>query len=69
MMGFKADGQLKSEMVQTRDSELGIKTTDVRKAREDLPSTASEPDGGADGWKGGTALQLVLTTTPVMNKR
>jgi hypothetical protein len=68
MMGFTADGQLKPAMLQTRDRDLDIKTADVRKAREDLASTP-QPDPGADAWKDGTSKQLVLTKTPVMNKR
>ena len=69
MMGFTEDGQLKPEMLQTRDRELGIKTADARKAREDLAGSAPQPDAGADAWKGGTTQQLVLTKTPLMNKR
>ena len=68
MMGFTADGQLKPDTFLIRDSDIGIKTADVRKAREDLASTA-QPDPGADAWKDGTAKQLGLTKTPLMNKR
>jgi hypothetical protein len=69
MMGFTADGQLRPEMIQSRDKELGINTADVRKAREDLASSAPQPDAGADGWKSGNAQQLVLNKIPFMNKR
>jgi hypothetical protein len=69
MMGFTEDGQLKAELLQTRDRDLGIKTAVVRKAREDLASTAPQPDAGADAWKDGNAQQLVLNKTPLMNKR
>jgi hypothetical protein len=69
MMGFTEDGQLKAELLQTRDMDLVIKTAVVRKAREDLASTAPQPDAGADAWKDGNAQQLVLNKTPLMNKR
>jgi hypothetical protein len=69
MMGFTADGQLKPEMIQSRDKELGTYTSHAKKSREDLARSAPQPDAAADAWKGGTAQQLVLTKTPVMNKR
>jgi hypothetical protein len=68
MMGFTADGQLKTEMLQKRDKELGINSSDVRKAREDLAHSAPQPASGADAWKGGTAHQLALGQTPLKNK-
>ena len=69
MMGFTADGQLKPEMIQSRDKELGLNTADVKKAREDLASKAVQPDAGADAWKNGDAQQLALNKMPLMNKR
>lgn len=69
MMGFTADGQLKSEMIQSRDKELGIDTADVRKARVDLAKSATQPDPKADGWKDGTAHQLVLNEMPLKNRK
>jgi hypothetical protein len=69
MMGFTADGQLKPEMIQSRDKELGINTADVKKAREDLLSSATQPDAGADAWQSGTARQLILNKMPLKNKR
>jgi hypothetical protein len=68
MMGFTADGQLKTEMLQKRDKELGINSSDVRKAREDLARSASQPASGADAWKNGTAQQLTLGQTPLKNR-
>lgn len=69
MMGFTADGQLKPEMIQSRDKELGINTADVKKARQDLLSSATQPDAGADAWQSGTARQLILDKMPLKNKR
>ncbi|WP_141384835.1 DUF1264 domain-containing protein [Nitrobacter winogradskyi] len=42
IMGFLADGQLKPEMIQSRDKELGIRTADVKKARADLAGSAPQ---------------------------
>ena len=69
MMGFTADGQLKTEMLQNRDKELGINSSDVRKARDDLARSAPQPASGADAWKDGTAHQLSLSQTALRNKR
>jgi hypothetical protein len=68
MMGFTEDGQLKPEILQARDRKLGVKTADVRKAREDLASSAPQPYAGADAWRDGTT-QLVLNTMSLLNKR
>ncbi|WP_264784132.1 hypothetical protein [Gluconacetobacter azotocaptans] len=69
MMGFTADGQLKPELVRSRDRELGISTAAVKKARADLARTAPRPDPGADGWQDGTSPQLVLNEMPLRNRR
>jgi hypothetical protein len=69
MMGFTADGQLKPEMIKSRDKELGTYTSQAKKSREDLASSAPQPDAAADAWKSGTTPQLVLTKTPIINKR
>lgn len=69
MMGFLADGQLKPEMIQSRDKELGIRTADVKKAHADLAGSAPQPHPEADGWKDGTAQQLVLNEIPLKNRR
>jgi hypothetical protein len=60
MMGFTADGQLKPEMIQSRDKELGIQTSEVRKSREDLAKSSSPVQPGADGWSAGQSQQLTL---------
>jgi hypothetical protein len=69
MMGFTADGQLKPEMIQSRDKELGISTAKERKNRINLANSAPPVQPGADGWASDQAQQLVLTKMPLMNKR
>ncbi|NOJ50444.1 OBAP family protein [Bradyrhizobium archetypum] len=69
MMGFTADGQIKPELIQSRDKELSVSTADIRRSREDLAKSATQPDPGADGWKDGKAHQLTLTEVPLRNKR
>ncbi len=69
MMGFTQDGQLKPEMLQSRDKELGISTDKKRKAREDLAKSAPPVQPGADGWESGQSPQLVLNEMPLKNKR
>jgi hypothetical protein len=69
MMGFTADGQLKPEMIVSRDKELGISTADVKKAREDLANSAPQPQPGANGWQNGKARQLSLNNVELKNKR
>ena len=69
MMGFTEDGQLKPEMIQSRDKELGISTAKERKDRQDLTQSAPPVQPGADGWQSGQAPQLVLNKIPLKNKR
>jgi hypothetical protein len=68
MMGFTAYGQLKPEMIQSRDNELGISTAKERQNREDLAKSAPPVQPGADGWSSGQSQQLTLTKTPLKNK-
>ncbi|MBY5580875.1 OBAP family protein [Rhizobium leguminosarum] len=68
MMGFTADGQLKPAMIERRDEALGVSTTETRSARSDLAKSAPQPDPLADGWKKGTAKQLILQDMPLKNK-
>jgi hypothetical protein len=68
MMGFTAYGQLKPEMIQSRDNELGISTAKERQNREDLSKSAPPVQPGADGWSSGQSRQLTLTKTPLKNK-
>ena len=69
MMGFTQDGQLKPEMIQSRDKELGIATVKERQDREDLAKSAPPVQPGADGWQGGQSPQLVLQRLPFKNKQ
>jgi hypothetical protein len=68
MMGFTADGQLKPEMIASRDRAFDIRTADVKKARADLAQAAGQPDPGADAWKDGSVSQLTLEEVPVKNR-
>lgn len=56
MMGFTADGQVDPVLLAKRDKRFGVRTSDKRKAREDLPVPAIDP--GADAWQKGEVLQL-----------
>jgi len=69
MMGFTDYGQVKQEMVHSRDKELGISTEKERKAREDLAKSAPPVQPGANGWQTGKSPQLVLNEVPFKNKR
>jgi hypothetical protein len=69
MMGFTDYGQVKPEMVQSRDKELGISTEKERKAREDLAKSAPLVLPGANGWQSGQSPQLALKEMPLKNKR
>jgi hypothetical protein len=60
MMGFTQDGQLKPEMIQSRDKELAISTEKERKNRQDLANSAPPVQPGADGWQSGQSSQLTL---------
>lgn len=56
MMGFTADGQADAAMVAARDERFGVRTSDKRKNREDIPAPPVQQ--GADAWQHGPALQL-----------
>jgi hypothetical protein len=66
--GFTQDGQLKPEMLQSRDKELGISIDKKWKAHEDLAKSARPVQPGADGWQSGQSPQLVLNEVPLKNK-
>ena len=69
MMGFTDYGQIKEDMVQIRDKELGISTVKQRKAREDLAKSAPAVLPGANGWQSGQSPQLELNSVPLKNRR
>jgi hypothetical protein len=59
MMGFTADGQLKSQLLTERDKRFNISTAEKKKNREDIP----EPniDAAANAWQNGEIRQFVIT--------
>lgn len=69
MMGFTADGQIKPEMLQSRDKELGVSTEKEKKSREDLAKSAPPVQPGADNWSSGQSPQLVLNKLPLKNRQ
>ena len=58
MMGFTADGQIHDELVEQRDSRLGISSTKKRENRADIPTPLVQP--GANSWESGQTLQTDL---------
>lgn len=58
MMGFTADGQTHEHLIEQRDSELGISTSQKRDNREDIPTPLVQP--GANSWESGQTLQTHL---------
>jgi hypothetical protein len=69
MMGFTADGQLRPELLESRDRRFGISTAETREARADLARSAPPPNPSADGWKDGTVHQLALEEMPFKGGR
>jgi hypothetical protein len=56
MMGFTADGQADTRMVQQRDRTFGVSSEEKKKDRADIPTPAIDP--GADAWRHGRIVQL-----------
>jgi hypothetical protein len=56
MMGFTADGQADTAMIEARDQRLGINSVAKKKDRADI--AAPSIDAGADGWQHGNAMQM-----------
>lgn len=63
MMGFTADGQADTQLVQDRDEELGISTPEKRHNRTDIPTPLVQP--GANGWENGQTVQTSLRNLDV----
>jgi Protein of unknown function (DUF1264) len=58
MMGFTADGQAETRMINARDRRFDVGTTQKRRSRKDI--AAPRIIAGADAWKQGHVLQLML---------
>ncbi|KAG1471837.1 hypothetical protein G6F56_001901 [Rhizopus delemar] len=56
LMSFTADGQVKPEMIERRDKQMGISTEKKRKEREDIKGNPVAH--GADHWEKGDAFQI-----------
>ena len=56
MMGFTADGQANSKIVEARDKGYEISSEEKKQRRVDIPSP--EIAEGADDWENGKAIQL-----------
>jgi hypothetical protein len=56
MMGFTADGQSDSALVQARDLRFGIDSQQKKNDRVDIEAPAIDP--AADAWQQGTVLQI-----------
>jgi hypothetical protein len=56
MMGFTKDGQLKSELKNSRDERLKISSEKNRQNRADIPTPTVQP--GANAWEKGEVRQL-----------
>jgi hypothetical protein len=67
MMGFIKDGQVKQQMVENRDKRLNKNTQILKSARDDIPWP--NIDTGANAWRDGTAVQLILQELPMKNLR
>ncbi|MGO1536302.1 MAG: OBAP family protein [Yaniella sp.] len=63
MMGFTADGQADTELIQDRDEALGISTPEKRHNRADIPTPLVQP--GANGWENGQTVQISLRNLDV----
>lgn len=60
MMGFTKDGQLRPELVATRDKNFGISTKEKKKDRTSIPDHPILP--GANSWEKGEIKQLPSLT-------
>jgi hypothetical protein len=62
MMGFTADGQAEARLINARDRRFDVATTQKRRNRKDIE--APRLVAGADAWKHGHVLQLMLHPAP-----
>jgi hypothetical protein len=59
LMSSTKDGQIKQDLIDARDKKFGIKTSDKRKSREDIPDVSVDPS--ADAWEKGRLVQIHTT--------
>jgi hypothetical protein len=67
MVGFTADGQANVGMIAARDKRFDVATEEKRRNRKDIHSPRIV--AGADAWKQGEAMQLMLHPTTVQRTR
>jgi hypothetical protein len=65
MMGFTADGQVHSTLIQTRDQRFGISTDAKEQDRQSIPMPTVQP--GVNAWQDGTTVQLGTQMRRVRN--
>jgi hypothetical protein len=65
MMGFTADGQANSALIQSRDRRFGIATDVKMQDRQSIPMPTVHP--GANAWQDGTTVQLGTQEIRVRN--
>lgn len=59
--GYTANGQLPRELVEKRDALFGVNSTSIRENRTDI--VAPPVIDGADSWRKGFVLELILKNT------
>lgn len=63
MMGFTEDGQLSQDLIDKRDQNFGISTSERRRERQDIPMP--EVDSLANAWEHGEIRQLqIINSVP-----
>ena len=67
MMGFTQDGQIRPELLQQRNQQIGISPQEKRQNRQDIPMPVVDPD--ASSWQSGTTHQLRLEDMPMRGAR
>lgn len=59
MMVFTEDGKIHEHLLKERDARFKVNTAEIRKKREDIPTTAIVE--GADAWKKGEFRQFTIS--------
>jgi hypothetical protein len=63
MMGFTADGQVREDLVSSRDQRLGVSTAAMRHSRSYIATPVVE--AGANAWQNGRTFQTRLEEVDV----